>query len=305
VKGVRVTILRCAITIVILAILVYCISPAKILAALAACDWRWLMGALVLMPPFLIVRVAKWYLLVRQTQRSVRLGMLIRGYLWGMAMGLVTPGRVGELARIWAGGLPTSTIGLFLLEKGLEITSIFGLFLLSFSSLELVPLWVLFVIFGLIAFSLTWWKRFMNLAVNLTHRIFGWPSSQKVKDFNWAISHLKIAGCGILSLLGQIIFCLQIYLVLNSMGERYEMQIIRFIPLVFLGNFLPITIGGIGLRETIAVLVLSKEGISAAVAISSVLIVSVADLFVPAVIGVALYVFSPISHSPCKAVTKQ
>ena len=145
----------------------------------------------------------------------------------------------------------------------------------------------------------------MIIAVNLTHRTFGWPSSQKVKDFIWVISHLKIAGCGILSLLGQIIFCLQIYLVINSMGERYEMQVMRFIPLIFLANFLPITIGGFGLRETIAVLVLGKEGISATVVIPSVLIVSAADLFFPAVIGVVLYVFFPISHSPCKAVAKQ
>jgi len=302
---VRVTLLRCAITIVILAILVYCISPAKILATLTACDWRWLMGALVLMPPFLVARVAKWYLLVRQTNPSVGLGRIIHSYLWGMAVGLVTPGRVGELARIRAAALPARLIGLFLLEKALEITSIIALCLLALFSLGLFPLWFLFMIFGVLIFFLAWWRRFMKLAIRLPYWIAGWPSLDKLEGFDWAISRLKIASCGLLSLFCQIIFCLQGYLVLNSMGERYEILVVRFIPLVLLANFLPITIGGVGLRETIGVFLLGTEGISAAVVIPSFLTVAVVDLFFPAIIGVALYVLLPISHSPREAEAEQ
>jgi uncharacterized membrane protein YbhN (UPF0104 family) len=288
-----VAVLRCAITIVILAILVYCISPAKILAALAACDWRWLMGALVLMPPFLVARVVKWYLLVRQIKPSVGLGRIISSYLWGMAVGLVTPGRVGELARIKAAALPTRFIGLFLLEKALELTTVIALCLLALFSLGLFPSWFLFMISGVLIFFLAWWKRFMKLAIRLPYWIAGWPSLDKLEGFDWAISRLKIASCGLLSLFCQIIFCLQCYLVLNSMGERYEILVVRFIPLVFLANFLPITIGGVGLRETVGVFLLSKEGIPAEVVIPSFLIVSAVDLFFPAVIGAALHVLRP------------
>ena len=288
-KGVRGTILQCAITIVILGILVYCISPAKIFAALETCDWRWLMGAVVLMPPFLVARVAKWYLLVRQTNPSVGLGRIIHSYLWGMAVGLVTPGRVGELARIRAAALPTRFIGLFLLEKALEFTSVIALCLLALFSLGLFPLWILFMIFGVLIFFLAWWKRFMKLAIRLPYWIVGWPSLDKLEGFDWAISRMKIAGCGLLSLFCQVIFCLQSYIVLNSMGERYEILVVRFMPLVLLANFLPITVGGVGLRETIGVFLLRMEGISAEVVIPGFLIVAVIDLFFPAAIGAALH----------------
>ena len=76
---------------------------------------------------------------------------------------------------------------------------------------------------------------------------------------------------------------------IDRLRERYEILVVRFMPLVLLANFLPITVGGVGLRETIGVFLLRMEGISAEVVIPGFLIVAVIDLFFPAAIGAALH----------------
>ena len=126
-RGTLGTLVRICVSLAILTALVLLISPRQVWQTLSACDWRWLLATLLLLPPFLFFRMAKWHVLVRQTSRSVGVLDVARGYLWGMAVGLVTPGRTGELARIWAAGLSSRCIGLFILEKMLEITVVIAL----------------------------------------------------------------------------------------------------------------------------------------------------------------------------------
>ena len=73
-----------------------------------------------LMPLFLGSRTLKWYLLVRQ-HVPANFKKVVAGYFWGMALGAVTPARSGEFARVWAAGLPSSCVVLFLLEKLIEV----------------------------------------------------------------------------------------------------------------------------------------------------------------------------------------
>jgi uncharacterized membrane protein YbhN (UPF0104 family) len=95
-------------------------------------------------------------------------------------------------------------------------------------------------------------------------------------------------------MLCQIVFCMQSYLLFNSMGHHYDLLVVRFVPLVLLANLVPITIGGVGLRETVGVLILGKEGMTPALVATGLFIVTVVDLFVPAVAGALAYMFSPV-----------
>lgn len=291
------TLLRVGVSLAILAILVVFISPRQVWQALSGCDRRWLLATLLLLPLFLFFRIAKWRALVRQSSRRVGVVDIVRGYLWGMAVGLVTPGRTGELARIWAAGLPSRCIGLFILEKGVEITAIMVLCLLSLATLDVVPLWVPAGGLLLVVTCLSVWRRLVKGAALLVHRLLGWPSADQLHGFNWAVTQIRVGKCAAMSVLCLLIFCLQCYLMLNSAGQRYDLVVVRFVPLVFLANLAPITIGGLGLRETIGVLLLSGEGVPPAVAMTSFALVSIANLFLPAVVGAALYALWPATRS--------
>jgi uncharacterized protein (TIRG00374 family) len=145
----------------------------------------------------------------------------------------------------------------------------------------------------LLATGLSVWRRLVETAARTVHRLLGWPSKDRLREFNWAVAQIKVGKCAVMSVLCLLVFCLQCYLMLNSAGPRYDFVVVRFVPLVFLANLAPITIGGLGLRETIGVLLLSGEGIPAAVAMTSFALVSIVNLFLPAVIGAALYALRP------------
>ena len=74
-----------------------------------------------LMPLFLYCRMGKWYLLVRQVVVKATLCDIIPSYLRGMALGMFTPARFGEVTRILNYGNKTSQIYLFIIEKVIEV----------------------------------------------------------------------------------------------------------------------------------------------------------------------------------------
>jgi uncharacterized membrane protein YbhN (UPF0104 family) len=291
------TLLRVGVSLAILAALVLFISPRQVWQTLSACEWRWLLATLVLLPPFLLFRIAKWHVLVRQTSRSIGVLDVVRGYLWGMAIGLVTPGRTGELARIWAAGLPSRCIGLFILEKAVEITVIALLGLLSLATLDAVPLWLPVGGLVLLVTCLSVWRGSVKAVASAAHRLLGWPSRERLHDFKWAVSEIRVGKCAAMSAVCLLIFCLQSYLMLNSAGQRYDFVVVRFVPMVFVANLIPITIGGLGLRETLGVVLLRGEGIPPAVAMTSFALVTLVNLFLPAVIGAVLVALRPVRRA--------
>ena len=57
-------------------------------------------AALFLSVVFTLIKALKWYYLVRQTsEKGSSLGDAVKSYFVGMVGGLLTPGRVGEIAR--------------------------------------------------------------------------------------------------------------------------------------------------------------------------------------------------------------
>ena len=131
--------LRLSLSLLFLAVLVWLASPIKVARTLAGCDARLLIATLALTPVFLAGRVLRWSLLVRQVSPQAPLGAISRSYLWGMAVGLVTPGRLGEVARIRGLGLSGSGVGLFLVEKSGEIVVILAMCAVSVWSFGYLP----------------------------------------------------------------------------------------------------------------------------------------------------------------------
>jgi len=289
--------IRIAVSLAMLLGLLLYISPEEILATVQGVDWRWLAAAGALMPVFLLSRIGKWLLLARQVAPDVRKRDVARGYLLGMALGIVTPGRVGEMARIWGAGLPASCYGLFFFEKVLEVTSLFSLSLLALISAGLLPAWVLAIalVCGGMA-AVRWRKAFLGLAA-FTHRHLKRPSADNLAGLGRTVKSLRISGCAILTVACQVLYCVQACLIMRSMDEAVNILVARLTPLVLLGNLVPITIGGVGARETIAVFLLRQENIAEGVAFNGFFLVAILNLFIPVLIGGIIYLTSEISVS--------
>lgn len=106
-----------------------------------------------------------------------------------------------------------------------------------------------------------------------------------------------ITGCLYCSFLCFLIFCIQAFMVLKSMRINIGVDVILFFPIILLGNLLPITVGGFGVRETIAIVILKQRGIPGEIAMGSITIVALIDLVFPVIIGLIMNLYYKPTNS--------
>ena len=93
-------VLKGFLTLLALWLLARAVSPLQVLVTLLRADFLLLLLAIPLAWAFTALKAVKWGLLIRTSSLPVGIGVAFRSYLIGMAVGLFTPGRVGEVARI-------------------------------------------------------------------------------------------------------------------------------------------------------------------------------------------------------------
>ncbi len=283
-----VTLLRIILTVAILGALLAFITPARVLADLQHCDWRWATLALLLAPVFLWCRICKWSLLERQVLGPADVAQVLPRYLWGMAVGLVTPGRVGELARMRAPTLSARGGGLFFLEKAVEVACLLSLCLLALPALGVLPWWTVLPLAGLLGYVFWSWRGVIKVCLTFVGRVTGRPSPVRRRELTDSLPNLRLSGCAVLSMACFLIYITQAYLVLRALGVSADPGVVLLYPLVLLANLVPITVGGYGVRETLAMVVLQVREIPAAKAAASVAIVTFFDLVLPGLTGAVL-----------------
>lgn len=272
-------------TLVLFTLIFIFVSPIAALNKLLECNAKLIFFAVILVPVFVFFRLFKWFLLARQADVSIQLVEIVPHYLWGMAVGLVTPGRIGELVRLRGLNITKKHgASLFLLEKLIEVSVLVFLCTTSLIFLGLLPFWyfpmALAGVFVLYFFLL---------------QLDGLPP--RLKELKYAFSKIKITGCLFFSFLCFLVFCVQAFMVLKSMHINIGVDVIFFFPIILLGNFLPITVGGFGVRETIAIVILKQKGVPSEIAMGSITIVALIDLVLPALIGLVMNLYNKSTNS--------
>jgi glycosyltransferase 2 family protein len=279
--------LRVLLTPLLLIIIVVAVGPRGLIMDFKDAQGSWLFLAFCLTPFFLFCRVYKWMLLERQLFTPVSILSILPRYLWGVAIGLITPLRAGELLRLRNKNCFLEGSALFLMEKLLEVAS---LLLLCFISLGLLGYlgWHIaaVVLLGALGLLKMWplVVKFLEDKVDADR----FPLANFFRTLSWAISNLKIFGCLVLSICCFVLFAVQVYVVLIGLGIQGSPVIILLCFVVFLAHLLPITIGGYGLREGAAILVFSTYDIPESKAAISVALVTFFNLVVPGVLGIIL-----------------
>jgi uncharacterized membrane protein YbhN (UPF0104 family) len=282
---------RIFLTIAFLVAIVFFISFQKIIDAVSRCDLRWVLVTFSLMPVYMTARLGKWFLLVRQIDEDATMLKILPSYLRGMALGLITPGRLGELARVQAMKQPGKCAGLFFLEKSIEVGCLLSLCLVSIIILNFWVWWAATLLMVMLITCAIMWRKILIISIRLTGQWFKWPSPDKLEKIEWAISNFKIGGCAFLSATLFLLIIIQIYMILLGMGTPADPLIFPLIPLVLLTNLVPITVGGYGVRETAAVFLFNLKHIEAAVSASSVGIPIFFNIVIPGLIGAGIHLF--------------
>jgi uncharacterized membrane protein YbhN (UPF0104 family) len=291
---------RVLLTAGLLLLLFWQVSWRKVWDVVQSLDGDLLAATCALWIPTQVLQFVKWNMLAREAGDNISGGDIQRGYWVGFTLGLITPGRVGQLGRALAlhnCSLPRA-FGLTAVERGytaltmnaLGFFALVALPLLGWRSPVPIPVvaQVLLVLAGAFLLVLGVFPRLMHKPLRgLARRL---PFRDKLEQ---AVDVLESAGPGrgsILLLLSIAALCSSLYqfvLIIHAAGFRIPVfsGMLAGLLTFFLKGALPISIGSLGVGEWSAMICYRGLGVEPSVAVASSLLLFVINVFVPSLIG--------------------
>ena len=287
----RLQLLRLLATVLLLGLIVYEISFRAILSTLASAEVRPLALGFSLGVVFLLFKVIRWWWLLGRVGAEATPREALRSYLGGMAVGIVTPGRVGEAARSFY--LPrgdrayVSTVAV--VDKVLDLTVIVAVAAVgcALQDLNVAALILAAVAVGLASIGVLP-GRLLSFLVELVP----WEAARR-------LGRSVVGGVGAIGVwthllgLAQAVFPFavtiwQFELYLGALGSSRPGAAFFVLPLMILSNLVPITISGVGVREWAAVILFQRFGVESAVAVNVALLIFVSNSLAPGMTGALL-----------------
>lgn len=282
-------------------VLVQKISVAKLSDAIRSADNVWIVMAAVLMPLNLYLQFFKWRLLVHRENLLVKKRHILYSLLVGMALGLVTPGRVGDFGRTffikradWA-----KLLGLLMIDKliTLAILYIIGIFGLShFISMRLHPfVWlpVFIMTLGLVLMFLVFLLRpeiLRSIIARYHHFLHRYTAIDRfMSGIEMATPSLTLK-LFLMSALQTLTYCTQFVLLIFAFAKMALLQAyLTIFAVMFTKSLLPISIGDLGIRESASIYFFGYFGISDAAAFNASFLLFTMNVLVPSILGFLLF----------------
>lgn len=206
-------------------------------------------------------------------------GQVFRTYMMGVPLRFILPGGNGSFAKVFFvnNSSKMATAISTLAEKAVMTWSlVLFAIMASVPFYPEFPVWMKISAFALVA-SLPAFALFLMKRVKVWQRFE--PSSRKYGPNMLLIQIFAV-----------LITMLQYWLLLNCMQTIAFKQVIIRMSLTQFSNIIPITISGLGLRESFAMHFLSGSGITAAQAVTATLALFLMQDIIPSVIGSLYFV---------------
>lgn len=294
---------------ILLGLLFQNVNSGVLLSTLANAQPLFLVAALLLLIPNLLLQYRKWALLLRSVHPAVRPQEVRASLMLGFTFGIVTPARIGEFGgRAFAvrGADRLTLMGLTAVDKlaTLIITVLAGgagllVFCIQHPFMDPVllagiELGVLAAVAGVSALRMRRRKTVYALPPTrwLQQRIRRMRSALGGVDTRMRLRLL------LLSLLFYGTFLLQFVLLLYAFGNTDLLSALAGISTIMLIKTVipPVTLGELGIREGASVYVLGHAGILAASAFSASLLLFAINILLPSLAG--LFVLLRRSTAP-------
>jgi uncharacterized protein (TIRG00374 family) len=296
--------------IILLIYIIYNIGIEDIIHSFGLISPLFFIFAAIVTIPRLFIASYKWKYILKKQKIEISIFNVAKLFLIGIFFGSLTPGGLGFHIRIYYLKKLIKTsfekcIASSFIDGTIRILS--GLFLSIFGSLlvistypEIFPVVLVFLIFYLTAFIFFMEKKRGGKLLNLIIKPL-LPKKYKV-NMSDSIDLLyedlpRLRDTIIPFLLDIIIFftaATQTYII--AIGLNIDIPIIEFLIIsitsVVISSVIPITIGGLGVREGVFVLMISVYGISSDIAIVLSLAGFLVKIVIPGIIG---FLFSTTS----------
>lgn len=286
-----VTLVRITLTAGILYLVLGTIDFARLWALVASADLVLLAFAVTYTAVISGTRPLRWLWLLRGVFPLTSYGVALRSTLFGAAARLVVPGKVGEVGRVLAvpGLKPLPGVGLTILDLLIEVTVAFALAIPG----------ALILGGAMAATAALFCTAIAALALFHPHRVLAplthLPMLHRLRDRVEGVHQVSRSigraalwkGLGLTAGLNVIRFA-QLYVILVALGTVPGTAAVIFFPLIGLADGFPLTVGGMGAREWLALKVLPDCGIAPEAAVAAVFFHFAIAALLPGLVGLWL-----------------
>lgn len=285
--------LQVAVSIALLALLARQVAWADIAAVMGRLRPTTIAAALGLTLVSYLGRAQRWAGLLARAGRPVALGPAWALTLVGVGYGLVTPGKVGEFARVLHLGVPRPVALASVVWD--RLTDVILLELLALPAFVFVPAWrgTVLALFALITLAT------LLILVALEHVPLQTLLARLVSPLRTPLARWREASAGTLTsdafrlglAGGAFYYALNFtaaFLLLRDLVPHAPMSLMLGFPIIPLLGNLPIAFSGIGLREHVSATMFAQLGSSAAAGPAYSLSLFAITTLLPGLLGLCL-----------------
>lgn len=288
----------------------------RIMQSMQSIDVALLLLAVSMTVPIVLIKAIKWNILVKSCGIDQSLRSSVSSWIVGFSIGMITPGRLGDLSRAYylrgkaslGTGLTTVVIDRLIDIIVLFVFAIAGLaFLVTTYTLGNIffPLFAIFIMLILLAFAFTRKGFVVFILRPVFSRLV--PARYKPKldsvfrEFYRGISIMKrakfsVAISTLLCIIVWVMAIVQYYIISLSLGLDISYSFLSMIvPLTILLDALPISFSGLGTRDAAMIYFLSLIGLAAESAVAFSIMILIVNYVLVGIVGMILWAKSPIN----------
>lgn len=283
----------------------------------------YLVPVIILIPPLILLKSWRWQLLLKMQGITYPLRQAFAAYFGGMYLGLVTPGRLGELGRVFYltddkelsfGGAFSSV----LVDRLLDIYLLllvggYGLVALSLLPERMILSIIILVLLLSLPFLLLN-KRTGKWLIGLVNQTkllgkLGKKMDTAADQFYSGVDRLanpRLTLPLLINLAAWAIYFAQCHLLVLSLNLPLSfLDIAIYMAVAVLVTLIPVSIAGIGTRDATLIALFSFQGLSAESALSYSLLVLFSFYICGAVMAAIVWQIKPIRVSRGKPESRE
>ncbi|MCF7809376.1 flippase-like domain-containing protein [bacterium] len=303
--------IKVAVAVVLLGLMYRTIRMEAIISAFRSAEYSLVIAAFLLMPLNIWLTEYKWRYLVRLIYPGITFNESLGSLLGGYALGIVTPGRIGEYGRgFFIKHNTLNLVGLTIIDKFYNIgcTVAFGLPALitlpwifklgTFDIIEMdvfiskthlfISIIILVLILGLLLLYLALDPRPIRSLIYSLQITF--PRRNRIAQLAHGLDYFNAPQARftlLLTLAHYIVFLVQYYLLISSFAQLDIFTSIRgAAAILFAKTALPIAIADLGVDQLVSVQFFGQFGASPEAAFNASILMFAMNVLIPALIGV-------------------